>query len=161
MPARGASSFTMTDDVLDFDGTKKILVCQGLKTGAKRWAAKIQDIIAVDDIIEDGDHYYCSCVSDINTGYYLALRKENGETRWFIPGRAFFHAVFMNDLYVIFIDAGETFYLLKIDRGDGSKKWHHRVSDDLASYSFIGGRLVLEYASGRSERINLIDGSVT
>ncbi len=152
--------FEMGKRTLCFDSSKSSLLCRETESGKNLWIKKIDDITGIDNLIEDSTLYYVACERDDIHGYYLALEKSTGSTAWFIPGKAYFQVIFDSHLYLIFTDMEKDYYLIKVDRSNGKKVWHHRVNDDLCEYSFRSDRILLKYASGKTESIVPATGSV-
>jgi outer membrane protein assembly factor BamB len=125
-----------------------------------KWVKKINNTSSVAGIIEDGEMYYIACDLGETSGQFLALRKESGSTEWFIPGRSFLHLIFDGFLYLIFIDENEMYYLLKVNRENGKKVWHHPVGSDLKEYKFAVTGIELIYHSGKKELISVKTGKV-
>jgi outer membrane protein assembly factor BamB len=150
----------MDGSELVLDPAKSILVC--LETGEgkrKLWAKKLNDAGFIDTVLEDAEKYYVACESGDSSGQYLALRKDTGETLWFIPGKCFLQVLFEGFLFLIFVDDRGDHYLLKVDRENGNALWHHRVDEDLREYSFTKKRVKLAYASGKTESLSMENGN--
>lgn len=155
----GLRSFKTDDAELVLDTGRSILLCRGRDEGGrKRWAKKLDGSPEIICVLEDGERFYLACETGETNGQFLALDRETGSTRWFIPGRSFMHVLFDGFLYLIFVDGEDRFYLLKVDREEGRTLWHHRVEEDLQEYVFTGNELRLSYGSGRGEKIRLADG---
>ena len=159
MEKLNSQTFEMGDMVLYFDQGKSILLCKLAEKNKNLWAKKLKGINYINDIIDDPEKYYINCESDEKSGQYFAINKKDGNTIWYIPGRAFLHLLYSNFLYIIFIDENDEYYLIKVDRDDGRKIWHHKVNIDLDEYSFAGDRIQLTYSSGKKEIISLITGT--
>ncbi len=154
MSSPNSQTFEMKENILCFDGEKRILVAKNAEDGRNVWAKKIHDIHFIAGVIEDERNYYLSCEFDDAAGYYLAASKENGSTLWYIPGRPFFNILFDGYLYLIFIDDEEHYFLIKVERSTGDKIWYHRIDPDLTEYSFKGDRILLSYGSGKEEMLS-------
>ncbi len=150
--------FYLSTNVLRFDLLKRTLLCQSNDGNKNIWIKKIE-VDVIHTIIEDENNYYCSCGSDDKNGLFIAINRFNGDTNWYIPGRAFFHILFKKYLFVIFIDEKEFYYLIKVQPEDGSKLWHYEVDKDLQEYSFKNDRIRLSYKSGKVEKISPITGA--
>ena len=59
---------------------------------------------------------------------------------------------------LIFIDANEKYYLIKVDKEDGKKLWHYKVDIDLCEYKIDPGVISLIYSSGKTESISSLTG---
>lgn len=152
-------TFEMSSHALCFDGDKATLLCREKARNKNRWIKKIEGVADIDGALEDTERFYLICTQDDeNSGYYLAIDKSSGSTRWYIPGKAYFHVLHGQSLYAIFADANMEFFLLKIDRSNGSKCWHHRVEKDLCEYRFGAERIILIYESGKTETISPLTG---
>ena len=152
--------FEMESGILYYDSGKSILLCKESKGERNRWVKKINDIDFIDTIIEDSHRYYLSCGSGEIQGYLLAVNKATGSTEWFIPGKAYFQIVYDDHLYVIFADERKNFYILKVERSNGTKIWHHQIDEDLCEYSFRSERILLTYKSGKTEKISPVSGDI-
>ncbi|MDY6935980.1 MAG: hypothetical protein SVZ03_17400 [Spirochaetota bacterium] len=148
--------FEMKTSILRYDIDKSILLC--MSNNKKLWAKKLMSVGCLSNIIEDDDKYYIACESGELNGQLLALRKVNGSTAWFIPGKSFLQIIFERYLYLIFVDGDEHHYLLKVNRRNGKVRWHHYVNHDLCEYRFTLNMIQLSYASGRSESLSLKNG---
>lgn len=153
-------SFELGDSVLSFDAEKAILLCRDRAAGKKRWIKKLADVMEVLGIIEDARHYYLATETDGINGYHIAIRKNDGETAWFIPGRAFFQVLYDGTLYAIFSDASGRYYLLNVDPADGRKIWHHPIEQDLTGYHFRRDRILLTFESGRTLALSPVTGAI-
>ena len=160
MDSLNSYRFEMSDRILYFNRENATLLCKTDDDSKNLWIKKIDEIYHINDIIEDEDNYYLSCERDDTSGYYLAVSKGNGSTRWFIPGKAFFQILYEGFLYLIFIDEDGLFFLLKVERKDGSKVWFHKIEEDLSEYSFRNDRIKLIYISGKIELISPKTGLV-
>ena len=150
--AGALQSYTLDSGVLSFDPARGILVCREAgEERRKRWVKKLDGVVWVGNIIEDGERYYVACESGEANGQFLAIDRRTGATEWFIPGRSFLQLVYEEGLYIIFVDGSMRHYLLRIDTADGSTLWHHKVDEDLAEYSFRERAITLRYASGKME----------
>jgi hypothetical protein len=150
-------SYDLQTATLTWDPDKSIVTCRDKgEVRRKIWIKKIADAGFVTSVIEDGERYYLACESGDSQGTFLCVDRENGETLWYIPGRSFLQVVYEGFLYMIFIDEQGAYFLLKIDRADGSSVWHHRVDMDLCEYRFSTRRIRLFYESGREE---ILDGA--
>lgn len=147
--------FAMESADLIFDPAKSILLCRARgNDGRTIWAKKLYDAGSIAGIFEDGECYYINCESGEREGRFLALERESGVTRWFIPGRSFLHVQYEGFLFLVFIDEEGSYYLLKVERASGNALWHHRVDDDLCEYSFTRRSIHLQYSSGKTETLS-------
>jgi len=153
-------TFEMSSHDLCFDEDKATLLCREKAKNKNLWIKKLEGVADIEGVLEDAERFYIICSQDDeNSGYYLAIDKSSGSTHWYIPGKAYFHVLHGQSLYAIFADANIEFFLLKIDRSNGSKCWHHRVGSDLCEYLFGSERILLIYESGKTEAISPLTGS--
>ena len=152
--------FEMENSILCFEPDKSILLCKAPDGRRKLWIKKVHDVELIETIIEDKTQYYLSCKAGEIEGFFIAINKETGATAWFIPGKAYFQVLYSGFLYAIFADGQKKFYLIKIERADGTKIWHHQINEDLCEYSFRPDRILLIYESGRTEKLSPLTGVV-
>lgn len=152
-------SFEMDGALLRFDIETSILLCQSLLNGKKVWVKKLNNLV-VSDIFEDNKRYYIVCDSGEINGQFLAVKKENGTTSWFIPGKSFMHVLYKGFLFLIFADENNRFYLLKVFINTGKSAWFHRVDPDLNEYIFVNEKLKLKYFSGKNETLSIRTGKL-
>ncbi len=149
--------FNMEETVLHYDIGKGILMCKW--SGDKIiWAKKLKDVNNITNIIEDKKNYYVACEENEVTGQFLALMKENGSSLWYIPGRSYFQQIFQGHLYLIFINDKNKYFFIKVDCHMGEKIWYHKIDPDLYEYSFKQDRILLNYSSGKAEKISTETG---
>ncbi len=149
----------MEKAVLRYDFDKSTLLCLDKSDNSKKiWIKKLNNITHVSNIIEDNKKYYIVCESGDINGQFLALSKDSGSTKWFIPGKSFMQVIFKGALYLIFIDDNNKYYLLKVRRDNGKTTWHHRVDQDLFEYSFSGNKITLSYSSKKKELLSIRTG---
>jgi outer membrane protein assembly factor BamB len=150
--------FELENLQISHDSGKNHLLCRDSGTGKKKWIKRLETPCELESILLDNDIIFIACVEDHHNGMLFALDRATGNTRWYIPGHAFALIPFEGHLYTIFIDSEDRYFLLKIDREEGSLIWHHQVQPELQGYHFSGRRAILEYPGGRRERISLADG---
>ncbi|PKL40029.1 MAG: hypothetical protein CVV44_07375 [Spirochaetae bacterium HGW-Spirochaetae-1] len=155
-------TFNSGEFFLQFDMDKSILLCKIRHDSKDKilWAKKLNDIYCLLDILEDRDRFYVACEINDLDGKFIALDKSTGTTAWFIPGRPYFQTQFDQSLFIIFIDASHAYYLLRVDSEKGAALWHHRIEEDLCEYSFNSSRILLQYRSGRTEKLNPLSGKM-
>lgn len=158
MDAANSQTFEMKENTLCFDGEKRILLSKSNLDGRNVWAKKIHDIHRITAVIEDSDSYYLSCEFEEDAGYFLAVRRDNGATLWYIPGRPFLSILFEGFLFLIFIDDQGRYFLIKADRATGARMWYHQIDPDLSEYSFKSDRILLAYDSGKEEKLSPVTG---
>jgi len=152
--------FELTELVLQYDYLTHIVLCRNSGDGKNLWIRKIEDGGYILDVSEDKDRIYLSIESDEKSGQFLVLSKKNGLTDWFIPGKAFMFRLFLNSVYLIFIDGEDNFFLIKASAGDGSKLWHHPVHDGLSGYTINNESVTLAYYDGTVEILDSGSGEV-
>lgn len=146
--------FELNDNFLSYDPDKSILLCKHRETLNKKWIKKIEDSIYISSVAEDKNIFYISCETDDISGFLLALNKSDGTTVWAIQGKSCFQVIFDGFLFSVFTDDKEKFFLLKINPENGASIWYRETAADLSEYSFTQRRILLTYASGKSERIS-------
>ncbi len=122
------------------------------------WVKKIDNIVHILSIIEDNSNYYVACELDDIDGELIALNRETGSTKWYIPGRPYLQQIFDRDIYAIFVDSEKCFYLLRITTDRGTSKWLHPVDSDLHEYSIRKDRITLSFLSGKTEELDARTG---
>ncbi len=160
MSADYSQTFEMNEDTLFYNSEKSILLCKKNNDHQNRWVKKLTDIFLINTVTEDESRYYLSCELGDTEGQFIAINKSDGATLWFIPGRSYFQLLFDNSIFLIFIDEKGLYYLLKIDKEDGKKIWHHRIDEDLSYYNFRGDRIQLKYHSGKEEKLSPASGKI-
>lgn len=151
--------FQLEKITLSFDPVKSILLCKN-ENGKNLWAKKLNDITIINEVEEDPDILFISSEIDNMRGQFLAISKNDGNTKWHIPGRALFQKIFGKFIYLIFIDDENKYYLIKVDKSTGEKIWYFRVDEDLSEYSLRNDRILLKYGSGREEKISTDTGKI-
>jgi hypothetical protein len=158
MKTLNVQTFEMENSVLRYDMDKSILVCRAKYDDKKLWIKKLNDLHSVSGVIEDNKKYYLACDSGEINGQFLAIKKKDGATEWFIPGKSFLHVIYKGYIYLIFADQNDHFYLLKVHLSNGKSIWHHPVDRDLNEYSFTGNKINLHYLSGEREILSASNG---
>ncbi len=138
----------MNEDILSFDTDRSILICRSSHDGTKRWLKRMENITFIASVIEDAERYYVMGESGETMGEYLVVSKNDGATRWFIPGRAFFHLLYNGFLFLIFIDEKNLYWFIKVELDGGKPMWQYRIDSDLEGYRFHKNRITLTYRSG-------------
>jgi hypothetical protein len=149
-------TFEMEKTVLRYDAEKSTLLCQSIK-GNKLWIKKVYDLDSVTGILEDKKRYYISFASGTG-GQFLAVRKDDGTTDWFIPGKSFLHIIYGGFFYLIFADEEDRFFLIKVNSENGKSIWFYEVDRDLEEYVFSDNKIFLRYSSGNSDSISIKSG---
>jgi len=147
-------SFNMKEAMLSFNPEKGMLTSKTPDAGNKQWVKKIKGIVHILSILEDNNNYYAACEIDDINGELIALDRQTGSTRWYIPGRPYLQQLFDKDLFTIFVDSEQKYFLLRVTTDDGSSRWHHSVASDLLEYTINKDRVTLHYASGQVEELN-------
>lgn len=146
--------FTVEGGTLSFNYDKSVLTCmEELPLPRKKWVKKLNQVEGIRNILEDGEHYYISCAGEDIYGCFLAIFKDSGSTAWYIPGKSFMEVLHGGFLYLIFVDDQSRYFLIKVERDEGTPIWHHRVEEDLYFYHFTDRHIILHYASGKRELI--------
>jgi len=152
--------FELTELVLQYDYLTHTLLCRNIGDGKNLWIRKIEDGGFILDLSEDKDRIFISIESDEKSGQFLVLNKKDGLTNWFIPGKAFMFRVFLNSVYLIFVDGDDNFFLIRTSADDGSKLWHYPVHDGLSGYTINSETVTLTYYDGTVEILDSRSGDV-
>jgi hypothetical protein len=158
MKTLNIQTFEMKNAVLRYDMDKSILTCGTKYNDRKLWVKKLNDLYSVSGIIEDDKKYYLACDSGEINGQFLAVKKQDGTTEWFIPGKSFLHVIYNGFLYLIFADENNRFYLLKVHLSNGKSSWFHHIEQDLSEYSFADNKITLHFLSGEREVLSVANG---
>ena len=150
--------FELNEYLIQYDPETFILLCKRKPEGKNIWIRKIEDGGFIAGAVHDEDNFYISIESGDTSGQFIAIKKNDGSTRWIIPGRAYMFQLFRNSIYLIFIDENEHFYLIKAETADGSKEWHYQVDEDLYQYTINKDRITLKYHNGRVDVLNSKSG---
>lgn len=160
MDSKNAQIFRMDANLLYFDYSSSVLLCRDIENKKKQWIKKIEEPGVINGIIEDNSRFFIAFESGDRSGVFFAISKKDGSTLWDIPGRAYMYRIFLDYIYLIFIDDSGLFYLIKAAIGDGSLIWHHNVSGDLCEYTINPSVLILDYLNGHRETIDIETGSI-
>ena len=150
--------FSLSEYILDFNSQKSMLRCLDAYDEDVIWIKKLADISFISAVSENDDKFFLSCQIDELSGKFAAIYKENGSTAWFIPGRDFLNVIYGRNLFLIFIDEREVYYFIKIELNTGQRIWHHIIEKDLENYTINFNEILLQYKSGRVERLNPATG---
>jgi len=150
--------FELTELLLQYDYLTYTLLCKSLDEGKNLWIRKIEDGGYILDVNEDEDKIFISMESDEKSGQFIALNKKDGLTNWFIPGKAYMFRLYLNSVYLIFVDGDDNFFLIKASSNDGTKLWHHPVDDGLTAYTINNEVVVLNYINGSNEILSSSTG---
>jgi len=160
MSKESIQRFELTEHLLQYDYQTFNLLCRKIDEGKNLWIRKIEDGGIILDIDEDSDKIYISIETDGKSGQFLVLNKNDGLTRWFIPGKAYMFRIYSNSVYLIFVDGDDNFFLIKAASEDGSKLWHHSVNEGLAAYAINSNAVTLKYLDGSSEILSSSTGNL-
>ena len=158
MDNKNEQIFRMDEHVLYYDYHSGVLLCKSIESGRNLWIKKMEDSGIISGAIEDEDSFYVAFESGERSGIFLTLNKKDGTTLWDIPGRAYLYRIFLDYIFLIFIDDAGTFFLLKVSLSEGAISWHHNVTEDLHEYVINREFLLLNYLSGRTEKIDINTG---
>jgi len=160
MDNKNSQIFRMDANLIYFDYSTNVLLCKDIENKRKLWIKKIDDPGIINDVIEDDMRFFIAFESGEKSGIFLVLSKKDGSTLWDIPGRAYMYRIFLDYIYLIFIDDSERFFLIKAEISDGSLIWHHNVSEDLCEYVINPSGIVLNYLNGYREKIDIETGRI-
>jgi outer membrane protein assembly factor BamB len=160
MDNKNSQIFRMDANLLYFDYSTNVLLCKDIENKRKLWIKKIDDPGIINDIVEDDNRFFVAFESGEKSGVFLAISKKDGSTLWDIPGRAYMYRIFLDYIYLIFIDDSGQFFLIKTAVRDGSLIWHHNVSQDLCGYIINPSVIILDYLNGHKEKIDIEKGSL-
>ena len=160
MDNKNSQIFRMDENLIYFDYSSNVLLCKDIENKRTLWIKKIDDPGIINDVIEDDIRFFVAFESGEKSGVFLVLNKNDGSTLWDIPGRAYMYRIFLDYIYLIFIDDSEQFFLIKAAIQDGSLIWHHNVSQDLCGYIINPSVITLDYLNGHREKIDIETGSL-
>ena len=152
--------FELAELLLQYDFLNYTLLCKSSVEGKNLWIRKIGDGGYILDADEDADQVFISMASGEKSGQFIVLNKKDGLTNWFIPGKAYMFRLYLNSVYLIFIDGDDNFFLIKVSSEDGTKLWHHPVNDRLHSYNINNETVTLSYTDGATEVLNSSTGLI-
>jgi outer membrane protein assembly factor BamB len=152
--------FELTKLVLQYNPETYSLLCKVKQEGKNLWIRKIEDGGFILDAGEDNERIFIAIESGDNSGQFLALKKTDGNIIWFIPGKAYMFRIFLNSVYLIFLDEDKNFFLIKVSVEDGSKIWHYRTNDQLSSYTINNKVVELKYLDGCKEILDSATGEL-
>ncbi len=160
MDNKNSQIIRMDEHTLYFDCRSNVLLCKSIESGKKLWIKKIDDPGFLNGVIEDSSRFFIAFESGEKNGIFLTVNKNDGSTLWDIPGRAFLYRIFQDFIYLIFIDESENYFFIKVDILKGTIVWHHKVERDLCEYTINPSGIVLQYLSGKIEKIDIETGSM-
>jgi len=143
--------FELAELLLQYDYLSNTLLCRSSVEGKNLWIRKIEDGGYILDADENEEKIFISMESGEKSGQFVVLNKKDGLTDWFIPGKAYMFRLYLNSVYLIFVDGDDNFFLIKASSEDGSKLWHHPVNNRLHSYNINNEFVTLSYNDGTTE----------
>lgn len=159
MDNKNAQIFRMDEHVLYYDYHSGVILCRSIESGRNLWIKKTEDSGIINGAIEDEKSFYIAFESGERSGIFLTLSKKDGSTLWDIPGCAYLYRIFLEYIFLIFIDDSGSFFLLKVSAAEGTIIWHHNVTEDLYEYVINKDYLLLKYSDGRIEKIDNESGT--
>ena len=150
--------FELSKLLLQYNLETYALLCKEKDNGKNLWIRKIEDGGFILDISEDNERIFIALESDDKSGQFLALKKIDGNIIWFIPGKAYMFRIFLDFVYLIFIDEDGNFFLIKVSAADGGKIWHYQVNEKLSSYTINKEIIELKYLDGNKEVLDSATG---
>jgi len=150
--------FELSKLFLQYNLETYALLCKEKDKGKNLWIRKIEDGGYILDASEDSERIFIAVESDDKRGQFLALEKTDGNIIWFIPGKAYMFRVFLDCVYLIFVDEDSNFFLIKVSVIDGEKIWHYRVNEKLSSYTINKNIIELKYRDGNKEILESTTG---
>ncbi len=160
MEKRSSLIFYLKERSLIYDFLEGILLFR--RSGDKKnlWIKKIYERSSLEAVVEDEERLYLSFADSEREGQFLVLERDTGRSVWNIPGRPFFHQIYGEYIFLIFLDKKGLFYLLKVRKKDGGKLWHHAVREDLCEYVIKMETLSLKYKDGHREELSMDTGKL-
>jgi outer membrane protein assembly factor BamB len=150
--------YPMHNNLLFYDYKKALLLCKSNNMKEDLWMKKLNSSCTIDNIIEDSKRFYINCTSNETSGEFIAVNIKTGKNEWIIPGKSFFEKIYEGDLFLIFIDENNLYFLIKVDCDTGEKIWHFLVEDDLIKYIFSDNKLELIFKSGKTNVLSIYTG---
>lgn len=150
----------MDEHILYFDCRSSVLLCKNIESGKKLWIKKVDDPGLLNGVIEDSSRFFLAFEYGEMSGIFLTVNKNDGSTLWEIPGRAFLYRIFMDFIYLIFVDESDNYFFIKVDIFEGTIIWHHNVVADLCEYIINPSGILLQYLSGKTEKIDIETGCI-
>jgi outer membrane protein assembly factor BamB len=136
------------------------LLCKEKDNGKNLWIRKIEESGFILDAAEDNERIFVAVEYGDNRGQFLSLKKSDGGIIWFIPGKAYMFRIFLNFVYLIFLDEEKNFFLIKVYAESGKKIWHYPINEKLSSYTINEKIIELKYLDGSKEVLESETGEV-
>ncbi|MCL1864667.1 MAG: hypothetical protein FWF73_02520 [Spirochaetes bacterium] len=152
--------FELSKLLLQYNLETYSLLCKEKDEGKNLWIRKIEDGGFILDAGEDSERIFIAVESGDNRGQFLALKKTDGNVIWFIPGKAYMFRVFLNSVYLIFLDEDNNYFLIKVYVEDGSKIWYYRINEKLSSYTINNNVVKLKYLDANEEILDSATGEL-
>ena len=152
--------FELSKLLLQYNLETYALLCKEKDKAKNLWIRKIEDGGFILDIGEDKERIFIAIEYGANSGQFLALKKSDGSIIWFIPGKAYMFRIFLDYVYLIFLDEYNNFFLIKVSAEDGRKIWHYKVNEKLSSYTINERVIELKYFDGNKEIIDSATGEL-
>ena len=146
--------------LLQYNMETYTLLCKEKDNNKNLWIRKIEERGFILDAAEDNERIFIAVEYGDNRGQFLSLKKNDGSIIWFIPGKAYMFRIFLNFVYLIFLDEEKNFYLIKVYVESGKKIWHYRINEKLSSYTINGKIIELKYLDGSKEVLESETGEV-
>ncbi len=153
-------TYQLQDHLIVYDFIDGVLLCRRLGDKKNLWIKKIYERTSLEEIVEDEERFYLSFADSEREGQFLVLERDTGYSVWTVPGRPFFNQLYGDYVFLIFSDEKGNFYLLKMDRKNGDKIWHHAVSEGLCQYAIKRESISLTYKDGTKEEIAMETGKL-
>jgi outer membrane protein assembly factor BamB len=150
--------FELSKLLLQYNLETYALLCKEKDKGKNLWIRKIEDGGFILDIGEDNERIFIAIESGANSGQFSTLKKSDGNILWFIPGKAYMFRIFLDYVYLIFLDEYNNFFLIKAYVEDGRKIWHYKINEKLSSYTINEKIIELKYLDGNKEVLDSATG---
>ncbi len=160
MENRNSQVFNLKEQVLYYDFMEGVLLARRAGDRKNQWIKKIHEPGSLLGVTEDDERLYLSFAESEKNGQFTVLERNTGKTLWVIPGRSFLNQLYGEYIFLIFSDASDIFYLLKVDKKNGSKIWHHPVHEGLYEYIIKRDSISLKYNDGPGENISMETGEI-
>jgi outer membrane protein assembly factor BamB len=150
--------FELSKLFLQYNLETYALLCKSKDEAKNLWIRKIEDGGFILDAGEDNERIFIAIDSGDNSGQFLALKKTDGDMVWFIHGKAYMFRIFLNSVYLIFLDTNNKFFLIKVSVEDGQKIWHYQINEKLSTYTINEKIIELKYLDGNKEVLDNTTG---
>jgi outer membrane protein assembly factor BamB len=152
--------FELAKILLQYNLDTYTLLCKEKNEGRNLWIRKIEDGGYILDAGEDSEIIFIAIESGNNSGQFLALKKSDGNILWFIPGKAYMFRVFLDSVYLIFLDEDNNYFLIKASVHDGRKIWHYKINEKLSAYTINKNIVELKYLDSSKEILDSVTGEL-